>query len=172
MNKTKKRKKTYLFVDFVLYEYITGDPKELKTKQKPAFVHQGVHYYSVSFKDTNATLSLFSASDFPQDVIGKRTFRWQNAKDIGNPFEQNPVYENIIELLQKDDDFDGTYQNLTVYYDSVGCIKIRSVEENNSKGERTNILDRNLTDDTNVDIYYYFINTPLKTDAETNQERY
>ena len=102
MNKAKERKKTDLFVDFVLYEYVKGDPKEVKIKQKPAFVHQGVHYYTVSFENKNATIPQFSASDFPQDVIGKRTFRWENAEDIGlNYNKQNPVYENIIKLLKK-----------------------------------------------------------------------
>ena len=56
--KKGKEKKTF-FVAFVLYHYAA---------------HQGVYYFTVSFQHINAT-------DFPKDLIRKRTFKKENAED-------------------------------------------------------------------------------------------
>ena len=148
----------------MLYTYFKGGPKKEGIKQKPSFVHQGVYYFTTFFEATNATIS---SSDFPNEVIGKRTFRWENAEDIPEKEKQNPVYLSLIKLLRTSEEFDNTLDNLTQYYDNMGCIKIRSVEEIKSNGEKVNILNENLREATNVDIYYHYINTPLKTDANT-----
>ena len=77
------------------------------------------------------------------------------------------MYKNLIDLLREDSEFGELLESLFYFYDDHGCINIKSVEEVKSNGERVNILNENLRDATNVDIYYYYINTPLKTDAVT-----
>eukprot|EP00438_Fugacium_kawagutii_P006184 Skav207472 [mRNA] locus=scaffold3545:496284:499559:- [translate_table: standard] len=57
---------------------------------------------------------------------------------------------------------------MRVHYDSIGCIKIKSVEVVNDKGEKYNIMNENLTNaDENVSIYHTYIHTSLNPDADT-----
>eukprot|EP00438_Fugacium_kawagutii_P023181 Skav227407 [mRNA] locus=scaffold5580:24324:27602:- [translate_table: standard] len=57
---------------------------------------------------------------------------------------------------------------MTVHYDSIGCVKIKSVELVNDKGEKYNIMNENLTDaDENISIYHRYIHTPLSLKADT-----
>ena len=55
----------------MFYTYYKGDIKKAGIKRKPSFTHQGVSYFLVEFKMKNATISV---TDFPSNVIGKRTF--------------------------------------------------------------------------------------------------
>ena len=48
-----------------------------------------------------------------------------------------------------------------------GCIKIKSVELVNEKGEKFDIMNENLTDAVNVSIYHDYIHTPVRMEAET-----
>ena len=73
----------------------------------------------------------------------------------------------IVNLLRDDEDFDATIGTLTSYYDNLGCIKIKSVEMANEKGERFDIMTENLTDAVNVSIYRDYIHTPIRMEAET-----
>ena len=74
-------------------------------------------------------------------------------------------------MLKDDEDFRQQIDTLTAYYDNLGSIKIKTVEQETSNGERMNILNENLTDvctdATNVDTYHYYINTLLRIDADT-----
>ena len=165
MNETKKRnkKKTY-FVDYQIFTYYKGDLKESGIKQKPAFTHQGVHYFIWNFDAKSVTIK---ATDFPKDVINKRTFRWLNVEDLGNRRRENPEYTMIIELLRQDEDFDSHIKYHEAFYDTLGCIKIRSVDVANEKGEKFDIMTENLTEASNISIYHNYIYTILRTDAET-----
>ena len=83
MGEAKKRnqKNTY-FVPYVLYWYFKGDKKDLEEsgiKQKPAFIHQGVYYFTTSFSAQSATIKV---SEFPREIVGKRIFRWEDADNI------------------------------------------------------------------------------------------
>jgi hypothetical protein len=69
--------------------------------------------------------------------------------------------------LKDDEDFKGTVETLQAYYDNLGCIKIKSVELVNEKGERFDIINENLTDNVNVSIYHDYIHTPVRMEAET-----
>ena len=161
--KKKKQKKTF-FVEFVLYQYVKGNLKELGIKSRKAFTHQGVHYRTVSFDDQTATIK---ATEFAKVNRNERIFRWENVEDIGDNDKQNPVYVQVINLLKDDDEFKTLVDTLTAYYDNLGCIKIKNVEEVRSNGERIDLLNEHLTDATNIDIYHDYINTPLAIDADT-----
>lgn len=69
-------------------------------------------------------------------------------------------------MLEDDDDFRATIQTLTANYDNLGCIKVKSVQLVKN-GERFDIMNANLIDATNVDIYHQYIHTHLNTDADT-----
>lgn len=165
--KKKKEKKTF-FVEFVLYQYVKGNLKELGIKSRKAFTHQGVHCITVSFDDQTATIK---ATEFLKVDKNERIFRWENADDIGDPDKQNSRCWQVINLLKDDEDFRQQIDTLTAYYDNLGSIKIKTVEQETSNGERMNILNENLTDvctdATNVDTYHYYINTLLRIDADT-----
>ena len=53
-------------------------------------------------------------------------------------------------------------ETLQAYYDNLGCIKIKSVELVNEKGEKFDIMNENLTDAVNVSIYHDYIHTPVR----------
>ena len=86
--KRRKVKKTY-FVEFLLYTYFKGNLKESGIKQKPAFTHQGVYYFTISFQEKNATIK---ANDFPKELIGSRIFRWTEVEHFENPEKDNPDF--------------------------------------------------------------------------------
>ena len=168
--KKKKQKKTY-FVEYLLYWYYKGDLKESGITQKKAFSHLGIHFFRVFDKGVenqpeSATITI--TEEFPKDMIGKRIFRWESIEDFGKGNKQNPEYLRAIELLENDDDFKNQYEAIRYHYDSIGCLKIKSVEMVNDKGEKYNIMDDNLTNaDENVSIYHNYIHTPLSLDADT-----
>ena len=162
--KAKAKEKKTFFVEFVLYQYVKGNLKELGITSRKAFTHQGVHYITVSFDDQTATIK---ATEFLKVDKNERIFRWENADDIGDPDKQNLRFWHVINLLKDDGDFKGQIDTLTAYYDNLGCIKIKTVEQEISNGERVNILDENLTDASNVDTFHYYINTLLRIDADT-----
>lgn len=165
MNESKKRKRnrTY-FVDFQLYTYVKGNLKEQGIKQKPSFTHQGLHYFITTFQIQNATITI--KSDFPKERIGRRIFRWNTLEDYSNSNE-NPEFQDTLDLLSKDEEVSSTLEFLRTYYDDLACVKIRSVDLVNKNGEKFDIMTENLTEASNISIYHNYISTPIKTDADT-----
>ena len=97
--------------------------------------------------------------------LGIHFFRVFN-KELENQPESATI--TINELLENDDDFKNEYESIRYHYDSIGCIKIKSVEVVNDKGEKYNIMNENLTDaDENVSIYHSYIHTSLNPNADT-----
>ena len=164
--KKRKEKKTF-FVEYVLYDYYAGDMRESAIKTRKAFTHLGVTYFPISFEATTATIK---ASEFPKDVVGKKTFRWINPEDVGSGSNENPVYVNIIQLLNTDDEFRDMFDTLTEHYDKFACIKIKSVELVDKDGKHFDIMTENLTDASNVSIFHNYISTPMRMEASTIKE--
>ena len=168
--KKKKQKKTY-FIEFLIYWYYKGDLKESGITAKKTFTHLGIHFFRVFNKEAetqpeSATITIYE--EFPKDIIGKRIFRWVSLEDYGKGSKQNPEYLKAIELLENDDEFKAEYDKMTMYYDSIGCVKIKSVKVVIDKGEKYNIMEDNLTNaDANVSIYHRYIHTPLSLSADT-----
>ena len=75
-----------------------------------------------------------------------------DVEDLGRGDKQNPEYTMIIELSRQDEDFDNHIKYHEAFYDTLGCIKIRSVDVANENGEKFNIMTENLTDASNVSI--------------------
>ena len=159
MNESKKRKRnrTY-FVDFQLYTYVKGNLKEQGIKQKPSFTHQGLHYFITTFQIQNATITI--KSDFPKERIGRRIFRWNTLEDYSNSNE-NPEFQDTLDLLSKDEEVSSTLEFLRTYYDDLACVKIRSVDLVNKNGEKFDIMTENLTEASNISIYHNYISTLL-----------
>ena len=163
----KRREKKTFFVEYVLYDYYTGDMRESTIKTRKAFTHLGVTYFPISFKATTATIK---ASEFPRDAVGKKTFRWINPEDVGSGINENPKYVNIIQLLKTDDEFRDMFDTLTEHYDKFACIKIKSVELVDKDGKHFDIMTENLTDASNVSIFHNYISTPMRMEASTIKE--
>lgn len=90
-----------------------------------------------------------------------------SVEDLGRGDKQNPEYTMIIKLLRQDEDFDSHITYHEAFYDTLGYIKIRSVDVANENGEKFDIMTENLTDVSNVSIYHSYIYTTLRTDAQT-----
>ena len=162
MAETKKRKqKNTYFVTFDLYT--VRQPKS--QKMKPAFkLPDGRHFYIDSFKVRSATVK---ANEFPRDVVKRRVLRYETREDeaLNN---QNPVFTDLIKLLEQDKDFEDLTDTLKQYYDDLfDAIKVQSVELVNKNGEKFDIMTQNLTDAVNVSVYHDYIHTPIRMEAET-----
>ena len=162
MAETKKRKqKNTYFVNFDLYT--VRQPKS--QKMKPAFkLPDGRHFYIDSFKVRSATVK---ANEFPRDVIKRRVLRYETREDeaLNN---ENPVFTDLIKLLEQDKDFEDLTDTLKQYYDDLfDAIKVQSVELVNKNGEKFDIMTQNLTDAVNVSVYHDYIHTPIRMEAET-----
>ena len=164
--KKKKEKKTY-FVDYMLYTYFKGDLKKSNIKQKQAFTCQGIHFFTVNIEITTATVE---ALDFPKEWIGKRIFRWTDFERWGDIRYESKEWKEVIGLMSNDEDLDSNIQHLTMYYDDLGCIKIRKVELVNRDGEHFNIMTENLAGAEHVSIYHRHTNTPVQMEAPTIKE--
>ena len=75
--KNKAKAKDFFFVDSVLNQYFKGDLKESSIATRKTFAHDGVHYFTLSFEASNVSIK---ATNFPNDVIGHKVFRWEWSK--------------------------------------------------------------------------------------------
>ena len=119
-------------------------------------------YYLVDF-DLHSAIS--------REAINKRILRYLSREDEASE-TVNPEYTTIINLLQKDAEFE---QWLTVfetygYPNPVDAIKITGVELVNEDGEKYTIITENLRDDVNVSIYHRYVHTPIAQNADTLKE--
>ena len=81
-----------------------------------------------------------------------------------NPNNETPEFKEIIELLSKDNDFDGLVESLKHYgyhENLFDAIKIQQVETINKNGEKFNIMDESLTDISHISIYHRYVSTPV-----------
>ena len=69
-----QNKEKPFFISFHIYKYYKGNLKESGIKQKPAFIHQGVYYFTFSFAIQSATVKVPDTFK----IQGNRTI---NAKD-------------------------------------------------------------------------------------------
>ena len=158
--KKKKQKHTY-FVQFDIFTI----RKPKNEKIKPSFKHNGNSYYIDSFEIRSATIK---ATEFPKDVVGKRTFKYEaNEDEIEG--KQNKSFIEILKLLSDDEEFDNLVTTLQQYYadNLFDCIKIKSVELVNKNGKKYDILTEDLTDAVNISIYHNYIHTPINLEAST-----
>ena len=172
------KEKTY-FISFQLYIYYKGNLKESNIKQKPSFIHQGVYYFIKSFQLQTATVDLpntFIASGniridvrdtLKKENINRRIFRWINVEDFEDGRKENPEFKNVIEVLKKDPEHEGYLNFILTHYDSLGCVKLQSVEVLEKNGKKYNIMDENLTDISYTSIYNRYVHTPIKMEATT-----
>ena len=172
------KEKTY-FISFQLYIYYKGNLKESNIKQKPSFIHQGVYYFIKSFQLQTATVDLpntFIASGnkridvrdtLKRENINRRIFRWLNVEDFEDGRKENPEFKNVIEVLKKDPEHEGYLNFILTHYDSLGCVKLQSVEVLDKNGKKYNIMDENLTDISYTSIYNRYVHTPIKMEATT-----
>ena len=177
--KNRKKEKTY-FINCFIYEYYRGDLKESGIRQRPAFTHQGVHYFLFNSEPMSATVSLpdtFTVSGketvnvkdtLKKENINKKIFRWINQEDIGDWKSQNPKFVDVINILQKDPQHEKSLEfYMRAGYNNLGCVKLKSVEMLDKNGKKYNIMDENLTDISYTSIYNRYVHTPIKMDATT-----
>ena len=153
-----KSQNTYL-INFQLYT--TRKPKN--EKLKPAFKRLGLNLYIEKIDIRQATVK---AKNFDEGLVKKVIFRFEKEEDFRhpNPNNETPEFKEIIELLSKDNDFDGLVEFLKHYgYNEnlFDAIQIQQVETINKKGEKLNIMDESLTDISHISIYHRYVSTPV-----------
>lgn len=136
-----------------------------RMKKKPSFKHNGNSYYIDNFEIRSATIE---ATEFPKDVIGKRTFKYETNEDEIEG-KQNKTFIDILKLLSNDEDFNNLVSTLKQYYadNLFDCIKIKSVELVNKNGKKFDILIEDLIVAVNISIYHKYIHTPMTLEAST-----
>ena len=135
-----------------------------------AFSKNGVKYYIDSFDAKQTTIKI--KEEFPKDIIKQVVYRYKDAvrNETGSITHgnENEMFRKLIKFLGTDEEFNDTFEELMRYYDNLfQAIKITSVELVNSKGEKFNILNKNLIDATNISIYHRYITTPIYMEAST-----
>ena len=137
-------------------------------QRKPAFrLADGRVFYLEKFEIRSA---IIEAVEFPKEVVGKRTLRYITEEDEFEEFEgnENPVFVNLIKMLEGDEEFEDLVNKLEAHYDNLfDAIKVEQVELVNKDGERFDIMTENLTNAVNVSIYNKYIHTPITTNAQT-----
>ena len=158
----KKGMNSYL-VNFQLYT--TRHPRNII---KPAFKKFGLEFYIEKFDIRQATVK---AKDFNKEWIKKVIFRFTDEEGFKDK-DLNKVdkeFEQIMDILRKDKDFDDFVKDLMEHYDNLfDAIKIQQVEKISKSGEKFDIMKENLTDGIqHVSMYHRYIYTDLNSNLTT-----